>query len=406
MYISINKEINKILYIVAFFWIVRPEYMTPIGIFNAIWNQDWVLYLLIAFFIYKYRELKNIGVWLLLLIFVWLGISTIINDSSIIAYKQAFQNVIVGILLSYYGIKYDRKAFLKSAIFVLGMYIAINAISMIMFPGGLTYEQAFFSNGVHEKSFFFGKNTAIKVMVPCLLFVSLYENSYENGIRWKSKILSLVILGESAFAQSGTSTIVALILVIGTWVSSDKIPETINILSAWALNILFFFGIIVFKMQYLFESFLVGVLNKDLTFSGRTPLWDSGIFYIISKPIIGYGIEDKVIAASKIGEGVRNDTMHNFIIDYLYQGGIVVIIIWTVVIIFLYTILRKYKNQEIRKIFNYCIFSMMIVWMTEPFSRGRILFSAMMFVTAMVYNFSDNDAEFRNYKVDNERQIH
>ena len=42
MYISINKEINKILYIVAFFWIVRPEYMTPIGIFNAIWNQDFL----------------------------------------------------------------------------------------------------------------------------------------------------------------------------------------------------------------------------------------------------------------------------------------------------------------------------------------------------------------------------
>ena len=58
--------------------------------------------------------------------------------------------------------------------------------------------------------------------------------------------------------------------------------------------------------------------------------------------------------------------------DYLYQGGIVLIVLWCIFLILLFFDIKKCSNVAIVGIGNVFSFAYLIVAISEPFTRSRV----------------------------------
>ena len=381
-YIKVDVHtVDVLIYFICFFFFIRPDYMSGIDIIAKTWGfLEAISVAFVLYFVYRYREFKNLGLWLLIGVYFWLWISTMLNGGTFESYYDDIRRCLIAMFVTYYGMKYDEERFLKVALMIVVFYTLANLGVMIIHPSGIRMGNAAGVNGIGEKFFLFGKNTAIKTTGLGVFLMAYYQLRYEGGIGLKSIILSGVVLVESLISGSGTSTIVSIILLAFLFLGVDRMPAFFNAVSGWILNIAFFFVIIVFQALSRFEYFIVDVMHKDMSFTGRMPLWLGGLLLISGSPIIGYGSEPRTVAAAKLG--VNNDSMHNFIIDYMYQGGLVMIVLWTIFILYLAIVIAKMKDVLIKRLFGLFSFAMMIVWISEPFSRGRmvtmiILFSLM-----------------------------
>ena len=56
------------------------------------------------------------------------------------------------------------------------------------------------------------------------------------------------------------------------------------------ISIVIFVSIVFLRLQEVFSYLIVNILGKDLTFTGRTVIWDYYINEIKNSWVIGYGV--------------------------------------------------------------------------------------------------------------------
>ena len=74
------------------------------------------------------------------------------------------------------------------------------------------------------------------------------------------------------------------------------------------------------RIQNYYANFIENVLEKDVTFTNRTVLWDYGLLVLYNNPLFGIGYN----SASKLSSsmlGVMH--MHNLFMNILYMGGFI-----------------------------------------------------------------------------------
>jgi O-antigen ligase len=84
----------------------------------------------------------------------------------------------------------------------------------------------------------------------------------------------------------------------------------------------------------------VNVLRKSITLSGRRYIWDRVITYAISKPWLGWGYETEAIERIKftiLGA-------HNGWLDMFYHGGIILLAVFSVLLVYAGYRLFKFRN--------------------------------------------------------------
>lgn len=95
------------------------------------------------------------------------------------------------------------------------------------------------------------------------------------------------------------------------------IEHFFNIIDLTIAYIVIYCAIVVFRLQNLFSGIIVDVLHKDITFTGRTSLWDMAMWYIQKKPYIGYGITAKFLTMKS---GISYSP-HNLVLQIVLAGG-------------------------------------------------------------------------------------
>ncbi len=76
--------------------------------------------------------------------------------------------------------------------------------------------------------------------------------------------------------------------------------------------------------------FIVDVLEKDMTFTGRTEMWDSAIRVIAESPVWGYGFADADWFRAHMSN--RAVGAHNFILNTMVYGGIILLALYFAII--------------------------------------------------------------------------
>ena len=134
---------------------------------------------------------------------------------------------------------------------------------------------------------------------------------------------------------------------------------------------------VIFRLQNIFSFLIVNILKKDLTFSNRTYIWDYIINYIKSKPIFGYGIQESSIRYN-ISNVYQAYHAHNLILELLYRGGFVLLIIFVYMV---YLTVRKLKNNDnnLSRFFMWSMFVYAIMLLTEFFEPINYIYLLVIF---------------------------
>lgn len=89
--------------------------------------------------------------------------------------------------------------------------------------------------------------------------------------------------------------------------------------------------------------FVEDVLGKDMTFTGRTDMWDAALHVITRSPIWGYGYADRDWYLSNMS--TRAIGAHNYILNNLIYGGAIALLLYVIMI---YLSIRHLWHQRDR----------------------------------------------------------
>jgi len=310
----------------------------------------------IIIYVLRKKYNKFILIFFLYLIFglisCYLGTYSSINN-----FISAYSSIIGIVLLTDIAINYDSKSTLKIIEIILFILILINTITIIIYPNGLYVSELYTTNW-----FLLYDNMHIFVFMPALL-VSFLINKYNKKKYSLITILLLIMITYSVIYCFSANTVIAYTLFILYILFEEKLSK-IKIFNSYTYFIsyfILFFSMVVFRIQNALTGSILNFFEKDITFSGRTKLWDRIIRYIKQKPIIGYGIEHNKTFTSKMGSQYFTHA-HNTIYDVLYKGGIVSLTLFIYLIYIVIKELHKFKDGKVAKLIGFtllCYFIMM-----------------------------------------------
>ena len=382
--------------------IIRPDYLLQFPIIYRLYSIGSLVALIyVCTHLPLSKDKLPSSMMVLVFLGFWTLLSTLLNGSSIKSWWDAVEVPVVSAVLCYYGMRTKPDRFIHSIECLLLLYLLINFLTILLFPKGMDAGDNQYVNG-QEMIFFLGQKNVIVKFSLLAEFCVILESYFFNGkCRFLEKVVSIIVFGVGIYTNSGVTIVASLIPLFFSFIQFDKVPKFINALSGAVLNAAFFILIVIFRKQELFSFFIEGVLGKNLTFTSRTRLWDIGLVLASKHIMLGNGIEDKAVIAAKAG--FNNDSFHNFIVDYLYQGGIVLIVLWCIFLILLYFDIKKCSNVAIVGIGNVFSFAYLIVAISEPFTRSRVTaFIIFAVIITMVTTRISEDVQPWNEGMDND----
>ena len=205
------------------------------------------------------------------------------------------------------------------------------------------------------------------------LSLGISQNSLVRLALWTGFALSsmLVFLAGSA---GGIINLVCMILIVPLSKFLKKTYYKIQVLLivSVALLIIGSSTLIVANSETIAHS-----LGKDLTFSGRVPMWSTLIDYIAQKPLLGYGFNG--FWNSEYGQMFRSRWVwktvphsHNGFIELLLALGLIGFLLFTVSFILLF--IRAYKHlYEAKSLEDVFPLQFLITFLLANLSESRLL---------------------------------
>jgi len=221
-------------------------------------------------------------------------------------------------------------------------------------------------NHIGDVSWFLGhRNTVGNNLVPLLCFLVIYSYHKDNSPLISIFIyltlavaLYTVIAGWSATSIVGISLAFIYIVILYRL----KLPRILNIRNYVIVTALFFFVFIIFNFQFIFRGFIETVLQRDLTFTNRTILWERAFESIAQNPLVGVGLGYH--ALHDIFHWQLYDS-HNFILELLVTGGLLGFATFSAIFIAVYRKLDRSREHKISDVVSFFFFIYLIMAMVE-----------------------------------------
>lgn len=318
-----------IIYVLLIIPYIQPAEYVIGSTLQRIYNIYKILSILciILLYIYRYRNLSKMICYITIFQFVFV-FSTCINGNISNIKEQIVQalTIISICMITEYGIKENKKQFLKAMYFVLAVYAIINSYTMIKYNN----KGMFIDDLRHWEYYFLGYDNSTFLMIfPLYIYATCYSYIRYGRINLLTWFV-LTFVGFSYLYVSSTTAFIMIALFM-LYLATYKLKIWEKILNFKTLILIIFavfIFIVILNGQTYFEDFMAKELNKSATMSGRTYIWDQAKKYIKESPIIGYGCEDYKILMSKFGI----NHVHNIVLDILYKGGSIAMIAYLIIL--------------------------------------------------------------------------
>ena len=175
---------------------------------------------------------------------------------------------------------------------------------------------------------------------------TIYLSKYQNNTKKLIFHLDVIAFLLSILMIWSGNSIVGLMFLILAMLYQKIVKKNLTIKNSMYILAFLFVFIIFFQGFKLFSDFIVEVLGKDLTLSGRTSIWSNGIKEWLKYPLLGHGfqISEAFITFANVSDYVRG--AHNQILNILLHGGIIYLILFVIVFCIIHNVTKKYKNNE------------------------------------------------------------
>lgn len=211
----------------------------------------------------------------------------------------------------------DSRSFLVGGTMLYAIIAVASLMSVFLFPDGL-YRG---NNGIYSAYYLYGhKNDILFNLFPGLAFAMLYsikeKSSFSVAI---TTVFTFVVFANVYTLHSATSSLACIVLYFCYLLALKGKLIKINGLSLIAIVVFIFWFILTGGVQSLFSGFF-NAMDRDLTFSSRTFIWERAISAISQQPYFGFGAEELAITQIRFG---GFSTPHNFVLAELFYGGAV-----------------------------------------------------------------------------------
>lgn len=326
MYIDL-KELKWLPFSVIFVLVIRMA--VSLNVFPALQMYSYLVlaltllsFVVLAFLYLRENKITVFGVILLFYFLFLFGISIIKEcEAQFVLYDMA-ENLLILMLFAYYE---KRLHFiLQSFSFAFSAIVYVNLAIMVFYPTWM-----FQGNDVTD-SFLLGANyNQMGSRFICAIITSVICVRYSKW--WILNTVALFIVSFFTLLLVGSMTSMANIIIYALFclIPSLKLRKaaviSMFVLFVFVQVFVVFNGESIQKNEiavYLIED----VMEKDITFTGRTHLWETSGELFSESPLIGYGKVGMDWYASNLSAVAKGP--HNFLYATLLHGGLVLFFIY------------------------------------------------------------------------------
>lgn len=377
---QIDKKQNRLYHINAShvgYWLflvfltlphINPDYLQQIPLWEFFLN-GWrlVSFIVIAFWVFFIRKKMSLVLALIGIYEFFIIVTTAIHHGETYgATMDAFSVLSITMLYDVSYTKNDR-TFLSSQLFCFELVTYINLYTIFAFPGGMYSVPPEY----YTKNWFLGYyNTYTRYFVPALMFAWLYKE--KTGKRLRVYFLATAIVVTVFKVWSG-GEIMLLLSMFLVYLFFKNRTGLFNYYSYWILQIVFLVGVLVFRVQNLFRWFIDDFLGKWGSLTSRISLWEKTLQFFLKFPIMGHGIQDSFTVRRSEYGSIAGAHAHNLLLELLYRGGIIGIILWGTIVIIAGKTLYKYRETPESKIIATAFLGWCIATLVEPFTMPFLM---------------------------------
>ena len=373
---------NYLLIFALFFIFIEPHKFTDFAIFHKVITYLKVLFSFIFLVLYFLRgKYKKIDIFILIY-FITILISSIINKVELLEYLYFFPGLIGFLLYSSMAIDNNKQAYLKT----FSLYFII--ISICNFITVLLNNDRY-----NNRVYFLGyDNTFVPIIViGCfILLICLSEKKYIKSLLYKMICTGIILLNfiESFIVRSATFKVgmVAVLFAYFLFYKNKKIESHLKKNTYFLyliISFVFFLMIVVLRMQDHFEYIIVNMLHRNMTFTGRTYFWDLSIEYIKKNIFIGTGYWNMTKRLTY--QGIYH--AHSTYLSILLESGIVGFVSYYIILIKNGFNINKIKLNKIKKIITFAFFSYFIMTVYEVYIFPHLFYLLMLLADS--YSFKE-----------------
>ena len=336
---------------------------------------SWAVIFLYA----RYGKITIPAVWL----FVFLGwsfVTTFFLSGNTLSFYQIFLPVAAMSLLIELAIIHKGYTLLD-AVAVFRIYLYANFLLVILFRQGVSGPERWLLGYRNMQSW------TILPVLTLLMIRALWKFGKIDKLTVLDVIIGMITL---VIVKSATSWVGAFVYLVMLCISffcykkKKPMPKIINLFDGLAASILFFVGIVLLKLQHVFEPLIVNILHKDISFTGRTVVWDMAVDFIKTHWFAGAGYLKRAEYVNLFkNDGYNYPHPHNYVLSLLMQGGVVLLAIVIIGFVIAGIKLWKERCSLISNLLLTLLLSLVIMGFTEALSMYMCSLMYPMLILAM-----------------------
>lgn len=371
-----------IFYMIIALVFVKPRYFEEFQILDILFNVFRIIFSCVILMEYliknKYKVSKYFILWSIFYI-ILIG-TTIWHRTDIL---RSIMFMLCGLsIISIIEMSIKDKNLYRIDAFYISYFIMvlINFICLVIFPKGL-YVQA------GDRGCFLNIDNLLgHILLLNIMLATINISNKRFSIISKLNVILCVLT--IIITWSATAVVALLVFFILLLLKSSKtLSKIINCNNLLIIYGVFFFILILNGNSSLFNTIITNVLKKDLTFSGRTFVWNEFFNYINNgyiNIIIGNGI--KVLNTIYVSHFGVNVHLHNQFYNVIYEGGLCALFIFVLIILNSTKKLERTKtNNKTISIITAALFSF-LMFMTMEINRDL---EYLIFVFTIAYYVED-----------------
>ena len=326
------------------------------------------------------KNILNIKLILLVMLYSFIILfSAVINNN--ITMGMIYTNfVYIGFIIYINYCMKDFKNFINALNILFTLLIIYNLILAIFVQSSYMYIGYQGSQKVFVGTFE-SRNGISMVMIPAIAFILIRSEYIYEKVRNKDILLCFMVLIIILLSKSSTGFIVGSLLVIYVLLLK-KIKIKININKLMSIYTIIYTQVVIFRIQEtVFRGFIENTLQKNVTLTGRTLIWDFIMKIIPNSLIFGEGRND-IIAQNAIIRDVTE--AHNGLLEILLCTGIIGLFVFILILLNVFKALNK-SNSKISYILSMAIFLYFCIALTESaFTYTKIGFWILIIISSNI----------------------
>lgn len=355
-------------------------------LFSSIWQFERIVPMVIWLCLFLYAVFNKIRIDLLSIIFSipllqqLLSIAVISETIGLVPFVNIFSFIMFCSIIKNNIITNNQLFLLKIVYYFTILFFMINILLCIKSPDGIDWiyryrESIGMINPDIPIHLYGNPNVIIRIVFPGMCSATILDRIENNKLYPRTALFFLGFIYMSLRVYIMLTTMMGLLFLI-VWITFEK---RIKKIGCKKIYILFIVCIIWFECFIVLGNNSFSLLNilaksfgKDITFSGRTLLWKNAIKIVKDNFFFGRGYQEGRIKTIEIGQSAG---AHNYIMDLMYERGLMgVLTIFFIIFMSVIVLKKRIKISGDTYILMGYLLALYIMSLFELFIYSEMLF--------------------------------